>query len=139
MAKNLIALITLIPTLLLSVVTQAGPQEDTGWEKIADGALLVDVRTEREYANGHLDGSLLIPYQEIVQQFADKGIPKDQPVVLYCRSGNRAGIAEQALREAGYTEQYNAGGYEALAASKPADQPSSNNTACTPSTDTPNC
>ncbi|GGB92038.1 hypothetical protein GCM10011352_17630 [Marinobacterium zhoushanense] len=121
MVKQLIALMTLLPALLLTLVAQAGPQEDTGWKKIADGALLVDVRTEQEYASGHLDGALLIPYQQIVQQFADRDIPKDQPVVLYCRSGNRAGIAERALSEAGYTQVFNAGGFTALEASKPAN------------------
>lgn len=139
MAKKLIALITLLPVLLLSLVAQAGPREDTGWDKIVDGALLVDVRTEEEYASGHLDGALLIPYQQIVQQFAARDIPKDQPVVLYCRSGNRAGIAERALREAGYTELFNAGGFTALAASKPADLPISNETACTPKTEGAEC
>lgn len=139
MVKQLIALITLLPILLLSLGAQAGPREDTGWEKIADGALLVDVRTEREYASGHLDGALLIPYQEVVQQFAAREIPKDQPVVLYCRSGNRAGVAERALREAGYTQLFNAGGFTDLAASKPADLPIRNETACIPTADKPDC
>lgn len=132
-------LITLLPALFLSLVVQAGPREDTGWEKIADGALLVDVRTEQEYASGHIDGALLIPYQQIVEQFAARGIPKDQPVVLYCRSGNRSGIAERALREAGYTQLFNAGGFAALAESKPADLPISNETACASKTDEANC
>ncbi|KEA62134.1 Phage shock protein E [Marinobacterium lacunae] len=139
MKKQLIALITLLPALLMSLVAQAGPREDTGWEKIANGALLVDVRTEQEYASGHLDGALLIPYQQIVEQFAARDIPKDQPVVLYCRSGNRAGIAEAALREAGYTQLFNAGGFEALAQSKPTDLSIKKETACTQNTDSTDC
>ncbi|MBV1789480.1 rhodanese-like domain-containing protein [Marinobacterium sp. D7] len=139
MTKQLIALITLLPALLLSLVAQAGPREDTGWEKIANGALLVDVRTEQEYAGGHLDGALLIPYQQIVEQFAARDIPKDQPVVLYCRSGNRAGIAERALRESGYTQLFNAGGFTAMAESKPANLTISDKTACTPKTGESDC
>lgn len=143
MAKRLIALVPLLSTLLLTLLpspfAQAGSREDTAWAKIADGALLVDVRTEREYANGHLDGALLIPYQQIVQQFTARDIPKDQPVVLYCRSGNRSGTAERALRQAGYTRLFNAGGFSTLAQSKPADLPIGNETACTPSTDEADC
>ncbi|WP_432695692.1 rhodanese-like domain-containing protein [Marinobacterium sp. YM272] len=139
MANKLTVLITLLPALLMSLFAQAGPVEDAGWQKIADGALLVDVRTEQEYNSGHLEGAQLIPYQQVVQQFAARGIPKDQPVVLYCRSGNRAGIAEAALREAGYTRLFNAGGYQALAASKPADLANEDSVACKPAAGEPAC
>lgn len=139
MAKQLAVLFTLLPALLLSLVVQAGPREESGWDKIADGALLVDVRSEQEYNRGHLEGALLIPYQQIVQQFAAREIPKDQPVVLYCRSGNRAGVAEAALREAGYTRLFNAGGYQALAASKPASLADDESVACTPEQGEPAC
>ncbi|SEG06237.1 rhodanese-like domain-containing protein [Marinobacterium lutimaris] len=139
MKKRLIALATLLPALMLSLTTMAGPREDEGWKKIADGALLVDVRSEQEFASGHLDGALLIPYEEVVTQFAARNIPKDQPVVLYCRSGNRAGVAERALREAGYTELFNAGGFTAMAASKPAELPATDATACTPTSGDANC
>lgn len=128
----------LLSALLLSGLVQAGPQEAQGWQKIADGALLVDVRTEAEFASGHLDGALLIPYQQIVEQFAARQVAKDQPVVLYCRSGNRAGVAESALRAAGYTQIFNAGGYDALVRNQP---PAANDakTACTPRAGHPPC
>ncbi|WP_198939385.1 rhodanese-like domain-containing protein [Motiliproteus sp. MSK22-1] len=49
-----------------------------------------------------------------MRQFANLEIRKDRQIVLYCRSGQRAGIAEAALRQAGYTNLLNGGGYSML-------------------------
>ncbi len=135
---RLLALLMLLPALLLSLAARAESREESAWQQVAAGALLVDVRTEQEYASGHLDNALLIPYQQIVEQFAARGIAKDQPVVLYCRSGNRAGVAERALRDAGYTKVFNAGGYTALAKTQPDDVKAAK-TACTPLAGHPPC
>lgn len=70
--------------------------------------LLLDVRTEAEYADAHIDGSLNIALQSLNGRLNE--IPMDQPVVIYCRSGNRSAQAAQLLREAGYTEVYDMGG-----------------------------
>jgi len=93
--------------------------ERKAWEMIRQGALLVDVRTPQEYEAGHLEGALLIPYDQIPQRLAEFGEDKSRPIVVYCRSGRRAGVAEQTLRKAGFTNVLNAGGYEAMKAAKP--------------------
>lgn len=107
-------LFALLVSLVFSTLTLAGNREETAWQMIEEGALVVDVRSEREYAGGHLDGSMLIPHNQVLDQFARREIPKDRPVVLYCRSGNRSGMAVAALRDAGYTQIFNGGGYQML-------------------------
>lgn len=99
---------------LAATLAQAGEREATAWQKIDDGAAVIDVRTLEEYMGGHLQASVLIPHQQIVKKVQRLGIPEDREIVLYCRSGNRAGIAEAALRETGYDNLFNAGGYQAL-------------------------
>lgn len=67
-----------------------------------DPALFVlDVRTPEEFAQGHVPGAVNIPHDQVAARLAD--IPKDKDVVLYCRSGRRAGVAAEALRSSGYS------------------------------------
>ena len=77
-------------------------------------ALIVDVRTPEEFADGHYPGAINIPHETILDGLSQLGVTQVTPVILYCRSGNRSGQAEQALREKGFTEATNAGGLEAL-------------------------
>lgn len=69
---------------------------------------LVDVRTPEEYAEGHISDSVNISLQTLGNNLDQ--IPTDQPVVLYCRSGNRSAQAADLLRAAGYTQVYDLGG-----------------------------
>lgn len=82
---------------------------------IRDGsALLIDVRTPAEFAAGHIDGARPIPYEQIAAQIGALAPDKNASIVLYCHSGRRAGIAQQALLDLGYTHVVNAGGYAQL-------------------------
>ena len=112
------ALITLA-SLCLPQASWAESREDQAWSLIQQNALVIDVRTTQEYASGHLNNSLHIPYQQIAARFAQLEIRKDRPVVLYCRSGNRAGIAEKVLFEQGYTAIHNGGGINGLVRAQP--------------------
>jgi phage shock protein E len=69
----------------------------------------IDVRTEAEYKQDHIDGDPLIPHGDIVEQVTERFPDRDAELKLYCRSGNRAGIAKSALESAGYTNVTNAG------------------------------
>jgi len=89
------------------------------WPLIENGALLIDVRTAKEFADGHIDGALNIPYEETDTLAAAIGADKQRQVVVYCRSGHRAGLAKAALEKEGYSNIFNASGYEALKDSKP--------------------
>ena len=78
-----------------------GPREL--YQAVDQGA--VDVRTPQEFAEGHVPGAINLPV-EAVAQWADT-LPKDKPVYLYCRSGNRSRQAAEYLKRKGYTNLYN--------------------------------
>jgi rhodanese-related sulfurtransferase len=72
---------------------------------VAAGAKVVDVRTPQEFASGHVPGAINIPYEEIGKRAAEIG-PPSTPVVLYCRTGRRSGVAAEALQKAGFSKLY---------------------------------
>lgn len=115
--------VALLSLLSLSIVPHeanaADQQPQVAWEKIASGAMVLDVRTPEEFAAGHLVNAVNIPFEQVAAEFAKRGIAKDTSVVLYCRSGRRSGIATDALVAAGYTKTYNGGGYQTLAETQP--------------------
>lgn len=76
-------------------------------------ATVVDVRSEMEFAMGHYPGALLIPLDQIPQRM-EEFRSMSQPILLYCRSGNRSGIAQLMLQQAGIKEVYNAGALTSL-------------------------
>jgi phage shock protein E len=65
--------------------------------------LILDVRTAEEYAQGHVEGAVHIPYDQLPQRVGEIEAAKDRDVVLYCRSGRRSEIAAGTLREKGFT------------------------------------
>ena len=71
-------------------------------------ALLIDVRTPREYAKNGLDSARNIPLQELEKRLEEIGNTED-PVVLYCQSGNRSAQAADILRRNGFGEVYDLG------------------------------
>ena len=68
---------------------------------VANGALLLDVRTPEEFDERHIDGALNIPVQELAARILELG-PKTRPVVVYCRSGARSATAAALMKGAGY-------------------------------------
>lgn len=78
------------------------------------GAVLIDVRTPEEFASGALPAAILIPHEQIAAHIAEVAPDKSIPIILYCRSGRRSSIAQDALQALGYTQVINAGGYEQL-------------------------
>ncbi|HEX9107125.1 MAG TPA: rhodanese-like domain-containing protein, partial [Longimicrobiales bacterium] len=76
------------------------------------GAVYVDVRTPAEFAAGHVTGALNIPYDQMPQRWQELDSLRAKPVVLYCRSGHRAGIALEELKTHGFTSVVNGGGLE---------------------------
>ncbi len=74
---------------------------------LAQGGKLIDVRTPEEFAQGYAPGAVNIPLQGL-QRHLPKLKALNVPIVAYCRSGNRSGIAAQILNANGI-EAYNAG------------------------------
>jgi phage shock protein E len=76
--------------------------------KLAAGAVVLDVRTPEEFAQGAYPGALHIPVQELAQRLGE--VPQGKPIVIYCAAGGRAGLAAQLLQRAGHADVTNAGG-----------------------------
>jgi rhodanese-related sulfurtransferase len=74
-------------------------------ERIEAGTapLILDVRTVDEFNAGHLPGSINIPHDELGDRLGELGIEMGDEIVVYCRSGRRAGVAEDLLGGAGHT------------------------------------
>lgn len=70
----------------------------------------IDVRTVEEYAADHIEGDANIPLAQLDTTALATQYGKDAEIVLYCRSGNRAGQAQALLEAAGFTNVSNAGG-----------------------------
>jgi phage shock protein E len=70
---------------------------------------VVDVRETGEFAGGHFDGAINVPLG-IIPLRLDEFKAMSGPIVVYCRSGNRSGMAQMLLKQAGLTEVYNGGG-----------------------------
>jgi len=73
-------------------------------------AILVDVRTEGEYKDGHIKGAILLPLADIQAKAAEVLPDKNALILVYCRSGQRATSAANQLIAMGYTNVYNMGG-----------------------------
>ena len=76
------------------------------------GMVLLDVRTDKEYEQGHIPGAVHIPLSDIGERI--KKLKKDKELVVYCQSGNRSVWAIKRLMGMGYKNLYNLkGGYRA--------------------------
>ena len=72
--------------------------------------IIIDARTEEEFAEGHIENAILIPEYEIANR-AEKELPdKDTLILVYCRSGRRSKIASEELVKLGYTNVKEFGG-----------------------------
>ena len=72
--------------------------------------IIIDARTEEEFAEGHIENAILIPEYEIKDR-AEKELPdKEHLILVYCRSGRRSKIASEELVKLGYTNVKEFGG-----------------------------
>ena len=72
--------------------------------------ILLDVRTEQEFDDQHIEGAILIPYDELGGRAKSELPNKDDVILIYCRSGRRSEIAARELIEFGYTNVFDFGG-----------------------------
>ena len=64
-----------------------------------EGLVVLDVRSEAEFADGHIEGALNIPVEELASRIQE--VPEGKPMLIVCRSGHRASIAFDTLRKLG--------------------------------------
>ena len=73
-------------------------------------AIILDVRTQEEFEDGHIGDAILLPYDQI-GKMAQSVLPdRDQIVLIYCRSGRRSEIAARELIDMGYVKVFDFGG-----------------------------
>ena len=75
-----------------------------------EGYIILDVRTQEEYNQGHIPGAIVISHEEIAEKAKEVLTEKDQLILVYCRSGRRSKIVAEALVELGYTNIKEFGG-----------------------------
>jgi phage shock protein E len=75
----------------------------------AESTYWIDVRTAAEYSEGHVEGVINIPYDEIGEKITALTQDKNAKIHLYCRSGNRSGKALVVLQEMHYVNAHNDG------------------------------
>lgn len=89
-------------------IRDVGPMEATQMLNHKD-ALLLDVREDKEYREGHIGDAVHIPLAALAGRVGELEKHKSRPVVAYCRSGQRSARAGAMLRKQGF-EVYNLGG-----------------------------
>jgi phage shock protein E len=80
---------------------------------VKNGAIILDVRSNGEYASGHISGSINISVNQLehnLQRFKDK----DKPIITCCASGMRSATAKSILKSNGYTQVFNGGVWHSL-------------------------
>mgnify|MGYP003952192525 CR=1 FL=1 len=111
------ALKWLVPALvgLVGFAALGACSSDSGNAGSAGGAseaVVIDVRTPEEFASGHLDGALLIDIQAADFDERIGELDREASYVVYCRSGNRAGVAIERMAQLGIKKAVNAGSVE---------------------------
>ena len=122
--KTMSRLMLLATVAALSATAQAAPKAapkaapqtaaKTATQPAKAKGIWIDVRTPEEFAEGHIQGAVNIPVDQIAGKIAAVSPNKNAPINLYCRSGRRAEAALQELKKMGYTQVSNHGGYQDL-------------------------
>ena len=76
-------------------------------DKLSQGAILIDVRSNQEYREGHLQGAINIPDFEMEKRVQREIPKKNQLIVLYCQYGGRSRSSMLIMKKMGYTNMYN--------------------------------
>lgn len=119
MSRKLVLFVGILATLSvtppLATAESLRPDARAARADFEAGVRFVDVRSEAEWADGHLKGALHLPVGDVAEQAAQRLPDKSAPVVTYCRSGGRAQAAAMTLRVQGYTQvKAMTGGYDDL-------------------------
>lgn len=103
----IILALVVVGLIVLKQRGQVPPDEACGL--LAEGAVVIDVRSASEFASGHVAGAINLPLDVVVDQIATVAPDKNAPVFLHCQSGTRSALACRKLRKVGYTRVLNLG------------------------------
>ena len=95
----------------LVVKASTGLKEEQVHELLARGAIVIDVRSEGEFAAKSIEGVINIPLPDLAAKISEIVPDKNQIVLLHCRSGSRSGHGTRLLKQLGYEETYNLGSF----------------------------
>lgn len=121
MRKSKFLFLLCIPLLIFLFASCASEKKPVTFEQITQekaktimekepNCVILDVRTEEEFANGHIKGAILIPDYEIADKAESVITDKEQLILVYCRSGRRSKLAAAELVNLGYTNVKEFGG-----------------------------
>lgn len=94
----------------MSKFQQISPEDAKEIMDEQDDIVILDVRTEAEYEDGHIEGAIVIPVNELEYVVESEIEDYDQTILVYCRSGNKSKMAAVILTELGYNNVYEFGG-----------------------------
>ena len=92
----------LLEMLLGPRLPQITPDDLLGRLSSAQPPVLLDVRTTVEYSSGHISGAINIPHEQLPARAAELEAHRERDIIIYCRSGVRAGNAARALQKSGF-------------------------------------
>ena len=106
---NLRSSLLLLASAWLFACAEAGGQSgsispDALLSAAPPNALVLDVRRPEEYGQSHVPGAINVPHDQVAARLDELGPDLDRPVIVYCESGRRAGMAEAVLAEAGFSD-----------------------------------
>ncbi len=91
---------------------------DMARNKMADipaDSMVLDVRSPAEFQMGHVEGAVLLPLSALMEGATPPGAGRDTPIVVYCASGGRSGMAQAVLTQMGYSRVINGGSAQQVA------------------------
>ena len=112
---EMIAVLVVLAVVLVQMARQGIESQgsrDSSTQPFPSDALVVDVRTREEYAEGHIPGAINIPVETLGSTRPEELPVLDQRIYVYCRSGRRSAEAAGILRSLGYTDVVDFGGID---------------------------
>jgi phage shock protein E len=108
----LIVLIIIIAVIILNLLK--GKSIDKVFSLPADSLYIIDVRSKQEFDSGHFSTAVNIPHDQIANRIKEIEPFKQKKIVVYCASGNRSAMAMNILKQKGFADVVNAGGYSSI-------------------------
>ena len=119
--KTMILMLLLLVLLMIGFTVSSNAAQENAYRQITmteavemmekeENYIILNVRTEQEFAAGHIPGAVLLPNETIGTKEIPQLSDKDQLIMVYCRSGNRSKQASGKLAELGYTNIVEFGG-----------------------------